>query len=232
MRQQINLYQPIFNRERKQLSAATLASGIGVVIVTLLGISLYANQRVAALAREVESMRERSARQEQMVAKAGEMNAARGNPVDIETRVKQLSETVATRKRALGVLQAGAAGQTLGFAARLEALARRHVEGLWIDNLVLSGTNGSMTLQGETLNADTVPVYLQGLAHERALAGTRFDDFIIERPAPQIQQRQSSEAEAEADGEVAPKPKTVVIQKHIRFRAGSKALTSAAETTS
>ena len=221
MRQQINLYQPIFSREHKQLSAATLVSAVGVVVVTLLGISLYAHQRVGQLAQEVDAMRERAAQQEQMVAQVGELHAARGNPAEIEARVKQLTETVAARKRALSVLQAGAAGQTVGFAARLEALARRHIDGLWIDSLVLSGTNGSMTLQGATLSAGTVPVYLQGLAHERALAGTRFDDFVIERPAAEAVPQVSENDEESA----APKIKAVVPEKHIRFRAGSKALT-------
>jgi hypothetical protein len=223
MRQQINLYQPIFNREHKQLSAMTLVGGVGIVVVALLGTSLYAHHRAGQLAQEVEAMRERAARQEQMVAQVGELQASHGNPAEIEARVKQLTETVAARKRALDVLQAGAAGQTVGFAARLEALARRHVEGLWIDSLVLSGTNGSMTLQGATLNADTVPVYLQGLAHERALAGTRFDDFVIERPTPEAVPQI-----AESDGEegAAAKIKAVATDKHIRFRAGSKALTT------
>jgi Tfp pilus assembly protein PilN len=212
MRQQINLYQPIFSRERKQLSAMTLVSAVGVVVVTLLGISFYADQHVEQLAGEVEAMRERAAHQEQMVAKMAELHSARGNPAEIDARVKQLTETVAARKRALEVLQAGAAGQPVGFAARLEALARRHVEGLWIDSLVLSGTNGSMTLQGATLAVDTVPIYLQGLAHERALAGTRFDDFVIERP-----RAAASDSEAEEETSTG---------KHIRFRAGSKALTT------
>lgn len=214
MRQQINLYQPIFSRERKQLSAVTLVSALGALVVTLLGISFYAHGRVEQLAREVDGVRERATQQEQMVAKVGELHAARGNPAEIEARVKQLTETVAARKRALEVLQAGAAGQTIGFAARLEALARRHVEGLWIDGLVLSGTNGSMTLQGASLAVDTVPVYLQGLAHESALAGTRFDDFVIERP--------KAAATDPADAE----PKPALTEKHIRFRAGSKALTA------
>jgi hypothetical protein len=213
MRQQINLYQPIFSRERKQLSAMTLVSAVGVVVVTLLGISFYAHRHVEQLAGEVDAMRERAAHQEQMVAKLAELHAARGNPADIDARVKQLTDTVAARKRALDVLQAGAAGQTVGFAARLEALARSHVEGLWIDSLVLSGTNGSMTLQGATLAVDTVPMYLQGLAHERALAGTRFDDFVIERPRAETTDSKSEEAPT---------------GKHIRFRAGSKALTTTA----
>jgi hypothetical protein len=223
MRQQINLYQPIFSREHKQLSAVTLVSVLGVVVVTLLGASFYANRRVGELAQQVEVMRERAAQQEQMVAQMGELQASRGNSAEIEARVKQLTETVAARKRALDVLQAGAAGQTVGFAARLEALARRHVEGLWIDNLVLSGTNGSMTLQGATLDADTVPVYLQGLAHERALTGTRFDDFVIERPAPEALPQA---AESDSEEGAAPKLKAVATEQHIRFRAGSKALTA------
>lgn len=214
MRQQINLYQPIFSRERKQLSAMTLVCGVGVVVVTLLGMSLYAHRHVEQLAGEVDAMRERAAHQEQMIAKMGELHAARGNPAEIDARVKQLTETVAARKRALEVLQAGAAGQTIGFAARLEALARRHVEGLWIDSLVLSGTNGSMTLQGATLAVDTVPIYLQGLAHESALAGARFDDFVIERP-------RAAASDSKAEEETA-------TGKHIRFRAGSKALTATA----
>jgi hypothetical protein len=223
MRQQNNLYQPIFSREHKQLSAATLVTAAGVVVIALLGISLYGHLRVEQLAEEVEAMRERAAQQDQMVAKVGELHATLGNPAEIEARVKQLTETVGARKRALNVLQAGAAGQTIGFAARLEALARRHVDGLWIDSLVLSGTNGSMTLQGATLNADTVPAYLQGLAHERALAGTRFDDFVIERPSP-VAVPQIAESDEEAGA--APKIRAVAVEKHIRFRAGSKALTA------
>lgn len=221
MRQQINLYQPIFSREQKQLSSATLVSAIGVVVVTLLGLSAYGYHRVGQLAEEVEAMRARAAQQEQIVAKVGELHANHGNPADIEARVKQLTETVAARKRALNVLQAGAAGQTIGFAARIEALARRHVDGLWIDSLVLSGTNGSMTLQGATLHADTVPVYLQGLAHERALAGTRFDDFVIERPTSEAGPESVRSSDEEG---AAPKIRSVVADKHIRFRAGSKAL--------
>ena len=223
MRQQINLYQPIFNQERKQLSAATVATGLGVVVAMLLGISFYADRRVGQLAQDVEVMRERASRQESIMARAGEMQAARGNPVDINARVKQLTETVAARNKALTILQEGAAGLTTGFASRLEALARRHVEGLWIDGLVLSGTTGSMTLQGATLNADTVPRYLQGLAHETALTGTRFDDFVIERPGREPQQ---APAEASSEEEGVAKPKARPAANHIRFRAGSKSLSA------
>jgi hypothetical protein len=104
----------------------------------------------------------------------------------------------------------------------MEALARRHVDGLWIDKLVLSGTNGSMSLSGATLDADIVPVYLQSLARDSVLSGTRFDEFVIERPA---QEPSATTAPAMDDSGEAPVKKQVAAPKHIRFRAGSKALT-------
>jgi hypothetical protein len=223
MRQQINLYQPIFSHKRKQLSAATVATALGVIVTMLIGICLYANQRVNALAREVEAMRERAAQQQSIMAQAGELQAARGNPVEINARVKHLSESVAARSKALKILQDGAAGQTTGFASRMEALARRHVEGLWIDGLMLSGTTGSMTLQGASLDADTVPTYLQGLAQERALTGTRFDDFVIERPGRAPRSIAASDTE---EGSAVPQPRPAAPTNHIRFRAGSKSLAS------
>lgn len=223
MRQQINLYQPIFNQDRRQLSGVTVASALAVITAMLLGVSVYAARRVDQLELEVQAMRERAAQQEQIVAKAAELHAARGNPAEINARVKQLAESVAARNQALKVLQQGAAGQATGFAARLEALARRHVDGLWLDGVVLSGTTGSMTLRGATLNAGTVPIYLQGLAHETALSGTRFDDFVIERPDPDAQKETSHDTE---EGAATPQPRAPVAVNYIRFRAGNKSLSA------
>lgn len=223
MRQQINLYQPIFTQERKQLSGATVAIGLGLIVATLTGISVYANSSVNTLALELASMRERVVQQEAVMARAAELQAARGNPTEINVRVKHLTESIAARSRALKVLQDGAAGQTTGFASRLEALARRHVEGLWIDGLMLSGTSGAMSLQGATLDADTVPAYLQGLARENALAGTRFDEFVIERPERGLRKEIVEESGAEA-GSATPQPRPAAAANHIRFRAGSSSL--------
>ena len=49
MRQQINLHQPIFRRERKTLSAITVATTLGVVAVALTAFSLYTARGVGRL---------------------------------------------------------------------------------------------------------------------------------------------------------------------------------------
>ncbi|HVF15291.1 MAG TPA: hypothetical protein VNA21_00200 [Steroidobacteraceae bacterium] len=225
MRQQINLYQPIFSEARKPLSAVAVVLVFAVVIAGLTGYSVYANMQLKQLQASVEALRSEQAEQDALLTATGEENAAREKPAAVDARIKKLDRLIAERRSALKVLQSGAAGQASGFAARMEALARRHVEGLWIDKLVLSGTNGSMSLAGSTLDADTVPAYLRSLARDSVLSGTRFDEFVIERPTKAVASTEPTLAE---DGTEMAAKKVVPAAAHIRFRAGSKTLTAPA----
>ena len=197
MRQQINLHQPIFRRERKTLSAITVATTLGVVAVALTTFSLYTARDVGRLQTEVAQLTEQQQKQQAQLAKVGETLSRQARRADVEARVKALTATLSERTQALQVLQSGAAGQTSGFASRMEALARRHVYGLWIDGLAMSGTRSTMSISGGSVDADIVPAYLRSLSSETVLSGTRFDDFVIERPEKGA---------------------------HVRFRAGSKSL--------
>lgn len=182
MRQQINLHQPIFRRERKTLSAVTVAATLGAVAVALTGFSLYTARSVEGLAAQIAALTEQQQNQQAQLAKVGEVLSRQARRSDVEARVKELTATLGERTQALQVLQSGAAGQTSGFASRLEALARRHVNGLWIDGLAMSGTQSTMSITGGSVDAEIVPVYLRSLSSEAVLSGTRFDDFVIERP--------------------------------------------------
>jgi Tfp pilus assembly protein PilN len=182
MRQQINLYQPIFRRERKTLSAVQVAATLGVVAVALTVFSFYTARSSDRLAAEVAQLTEQQQNQQAQLAKVGEALTRHARRADVEARVKALTATLNERTAALQVLQSGAAGQTSGFASRLEALARQHVNGLWIDGLAMSGTHSTMSITGGSVDADIVPTYLRSLSGEAVLSGTRFDDFVIERP--------------------------------------------------
>jgi Tfp pilus assembly protein PilN len=197
MRQQINLYQPIFRRERKPLSAVMVATTLGVVALALTAISVYTARDVERLRGQVAQLIEQQDKQQAELAKVGETLSRPARRSDVEARVKALTATLSERTQALQVLQSGAAGQTSGFASRMEALARRHVDGLWIDGLAMSGTRSTMSISGGSVDADVVPAYLRSLSSETVLSGTRFDDFVIERPEK---------------------------GSHVRFRAGSKSL--------
>jgi hypothetical protein len=181
-RQQVNLYQPVSRREHKAFGGTMVAGALAILVVGLSGFSMYATRSVDALQSDVARLTEAQTQQQAQFAKAGELHSPDSQPTDIQTQVKTLTAALKERTQALHVLQSGGAGQTTGFASRLEALARRHVDGLWIDALALSGTRNTMRLSGGSIDAAIVPSYLRGLSSEPALTGARFDDFVIERP--------------------------------------------------
>lgn len=219
MRQQINLYQPIFSEARKPLSGLTVGTGLVVIIIGLIALSIHTQLRVNRVTAQVEQLQEQQTQAETSLAEATATLNERLNPAVVEARVKRLTASLDERTRALQLLKSGAAGQTTGFAARLEGLARRHVEGLWIDDLMISGTNGSMSIGGATLNVDIVPTYLQSLAKEPVLAGTRFDEFLIERPATAVKRA--------LDADDPDNKRSGASAGFIRFRAGNKELSGA-----
>jgi Tfp pilus assembly protein PilN len=182
MRQQINLYQPILRGEPKLFGSSTALIAVGAVLAMLVAIWGFGTYKVHRLEESAQLLKQEQERQDQALAQAGTFSASRSKPADLEAQVKRAEAEVAARTRALELLRAGAAGHTTGFAARLEALARQHVDGVWIDRMALSGATGAMSLAGATFDANLVPRYLQNLAREPVLAGARFDQLIIDRP--------------------------------------------------
>jgi len=185
LRQQVNLYQPAADGNG---SGTAFSFGTALALAAIVGVSLLAlwgwgQWRVNRLERAVNTLREQ---QQHQAATMTALTAARAqgeSPEQIEGRVNELSLVLATHSRALELLRAGSVGQTDGFSRRLSALARHPLGGLWIDRVVLSGIDGTMSVGGMTLDPELVPRYLRGLATETALTGIRFDQFAIERPS-------------------------------------------------
>ncbi len=184
-RQQINLYQPAADLSRQPFSARAAVLCMSAVLVAVVAIWAYGSWQVSGMQRAVTALEQQQRHQEDTLNAAGAIHAARAKPEQLQAQIKELTGELATRRRALAMLHSGAEGRTVGFSGRLSGLARRHVDGLWIDHIVLSGSAETMTLEGIALDADMVPRYLRDLAQDPDLAGARFDELVIERPVPQ-----------------------------------------------
>lgn len=181
MLQQINLYQPIFRKEQKVFSAQTVAISIGAMAVVLIGIYAFGFWQVLKASKDVDAMSAQQQSQQTMIENSGAALAASANPEQIAARSRQLERELAERRNALNLLRSGGAGETTGFARRMEALARQHIDGVWLQRVVLAGDSHTLSLTGYSADADQIPRYLLALSREAALAGTRFDDFFIDR---------------------------------------------------
>ena len=214
LRQQINLYQPALEPTDGPFRSESALRVCALAAACLLMVWAFGWWRVVRLEHAVRSLGEQQQRQDAtMVA----LNAARAEgmtPEQMQARVAAMTAELAVRKRTLELLKSGTAGEAHGFSSRLAALARRPVQGLWIDHVVLSGMTDSMSVGGTAMDPDLVPRYLRGLAEERPLAGARFDELVIERPG----------AKPKGEGEHASDAPPAAPDRGFRFRAESGAL--------
>jgi len=88
------------------------------------------------------------------------------------------------------------ASPATGFAARLEALGRRQIDGLWLRTIVVGSGDGRLALQGATVDPRLVPQYLAALAEEHAFDGVRFDKLAMRQAKREEAPRNSCSSSA------------------------------------
>jgi Tfp pilus assembly protein PilN len=178
--QQVNLYQPIFRRQRQIFSAVTMLQSAAVVIVALLTIYFYGVWQVGLLEAQVLELEGRERAYSARLARLdpGENTVRRE---EVEREIERLNTTLLAQQRLIDILREQPLGSTAGFSAELAALGRRHSPGLWLTELRVNGGTGSIDLVGRTTDPGMVPAYLLRLGDEAALAGKRFDQFEVER---------------------------------------------------
>ncbi len=179
--QDINLYQPDFRAEDKVFSAMAIAMNLGALTAGLLVITLVTWWHVASVEREIARLGTQDAGHERLIAEGKLLLEKAGSPEEQQARLRALAIELDRRQLALRSLDHSEGAMALGFAARMEALAHQHVDGLWVTGATFTAASHGFALTGSAVTADLVPLYLQALATEPALKGTRLDRLEIER---------------------------------------------------
>jgi hypothetical protein len=180
MYQQINLYQPIFRKQRQVFSATTMAQALAIVIVALLAIYVYGALQVADLEVEVVQLEGREKALTTQLARIDpRLNQNRREEVEAELR--RLNATLLDQQRLVEVLRDDPLGSTEGFSPYLAALGRQRTPELWLTEFAINGGSGAIELAGRSTRPDLVPEYLQRLGREAVLVGQQFDRLEIER---------------------------------------------------
>jgi len=180
MYQQINLYQPIFRKQRQIFSAAAMLQALGIVAAALLVIHGYGLAKVGRLEAEVVQLEGREKALTTQIARIDPALSA-NRRAELETELRRLNATLVDQQKLIDVLRDRPLGDTTGFSGYLAALARQRTPELWLTELAVNGGTRAIELAGRSLRPEIVPEYMQRLGTEGALAGQRFDRFEIER---------------------------------------------------
>jgi hypothetical protein len=130
MYQQINMYQPVFRRQRKIFSAATLLKIIAMTLVLLLALYVQARWKLHGLQRTSDNL---TLNYRQLDARLDKLEASGRTTVDTPPGedIITLQEQVSERRALLGRIDRLSVDTAAGFGDIFEALARQGVPGLW-----------------------------------------------------------------------------------------------------
>lgn len=181
MSQQINLFNPIFLKQKKIFTAVPMAEALGVLLAGALAMAFYAQHSVTALAAESAiSGKQLALRQARLVSVSAQFAPRQKSP--------ELAFSLAAAERqrqalieVTGVLQRGEIGNTRGYSAYFRALARQSDAGVWLTGVSIVGAGNEIGVQGRAAQPAFVPAYIGRLGHETIMHGKTFSSLQIEQ---------------------------------------------------
>ena len=179
MEQQVNLYQPILGAEKHIFSARAIGGSLLTLGACLGGLHAFGVWRTGRIERSVAVIERQVAAETSLREGASAALRPKSSILELQAQALELTADIAARERALDLVNRDTASPTTGFAARLEALGRRQIDGLWLRTIIVGSGDGRLALKGATLDRRLVPQYLAALAEEHAFDGVRFDKLAI-----------------------------------------------------
>lgn len=184
MSQQINLFNPIFRRQKKIFSSVTMVQALGVLVLGIAALAFYSERQVATLEREAARGAEGLAQKQARLVSVTAEFAPRKKSAELAAELAQAEAQLAALQRVSGVIERGELGNTGGYSEYLRALARQGVEGLWLTGLGINGGGAEIGIRGRALDPAMVPGYIGRLTTEPSLRGKSFASLRIDEAAP------------------------------------------------
>ncbi|BBI98653.1 hypothetical protein FGKAn22_03460 [Ferrigenium kumadai] len=182
MSQQINLFNPVFMKQRKYFSLLTMLQALGLIMAGSLCFYAYANYQVRQLEKQAaESVKGYEAEQARLVRFSAEFSPQLAGK-QLQDEVQQMEKHVADQSDLIETLKSGAVGNTTGYSEYLRAFARQVVPGVWLTGFTLIGDASQISLKGGAVSPESLPVYIQRLSKERIMQGKTFATLQMQQP--------------------------------------------------
>lgn len=185
MSQQVNLFNPIFLKQKKYFSAVTMLQGLGLILAGAIALSFYAKHQLSELSSQLSAATQQLNGAKAQLAKVTAEYAPRQKSKSLEDEVLRAEAELKSQTRALEVVQKGGVGDTQGYSEYLRAFSRQIVGGLWLTGFSIDGGGKAIELKGRALQPDLVPAYINRLKNEKVMRGKTFSNLAMEQPRPE-----------------------------------------------
>ncbi|RJG25827.1 PilN domain-containing protein [Massilia cavernae] len=177
MSQQINLFNPVFLKQKKVFSSIAMARALVVLMVGALALVAYGRQHVNALEREAKAV---GVQLEQKQARQAMVNAEfapRAPGKALQDEIVQTEAQLKALRSVSGVMARGELGNAAGYSEYFKALARQNMDGLWLTGVSVAGSD--IGIRGRALDSTMVPGYITRLTREPVMQGKTFASLQI-----------------------------------------------------
>ena len=184
MSQQINLFNPIFMKQRKYFSLLAMLQALGLIIAGSLIFYGYAIYQVNQLNLQLEENTKRyNAEQVRLARYVAEFSPQQSNQL-LQDEVQHLEKQVAEQNEIIDTLKSGAVGNTTGYSEYMRAFSRQVVQGLWLTSFKVTGDAAQISLSGGVVSPELLPAYIQRLGKERIMQGKTFSTLKMQQSKP------------------------------------------------
>lgn len=179
--QQVNLYQPIFRRQRLPFSAGVMGINIGIAALLMLAATLFAMYQLHELQQGTDTLEEKKQQlQVQLDAVREKLKPRKLNHLLLAQKGR-LDSDLADARRLSRLLANEIEEQGRPYSVYFRGLAESSIEGLWLEQLKISQGGGLLSLSGAALKPELVPRLLQALKNKDAFEGHSFGEVRMLR---------------------------------------------------
>lgn len=179
MSQQINLFNPVFLKQKQVFGSRAMAQALGVLLAGVLAMAAYGWQQVATLEKQVKAARAQLAQKEARQALVNAEFAPREPGKALADEIVGAEAQLRALSAMSDMLGRGELGNTAGYSEYFKALARQNVNGLWLTGVTVAGAD--IGIRGRALEGALIPGYITRLMREPVMQGKSFGSLQIAR---------------------------------------------------
>lgn len=180
MSQQINLFNPVFLKQKKYFSVVTMLQALGLIVLGSGVFYAYAMYQVKLLTLQSEETAKRYASEQVRFANYATEFSPERSQLMLTEELKSLESQLASQTELIDTLKTGVIGNTEGYSEYMRAFARQSVDGLWLTGFDIAGDGAEMNLHGGAQSGKLLPSYIRRLNKEPIMRGKTFAAMKID----------------------------------------------------
>jgi len=206
MSQQINLFEGGLVKSKDWFTLPVVA----LVYVLAAGVMFYLFTGIEAENAALQTQRNQAVTQYETMQKKVDQFAQRVTPIDnskLEAELKTLKSRFDMQSQILAIFQQSISDAASHLVDYMRALTAQQQPGLWLTGFRIEPAAQHVTLSGQALHSEDIPLYLDLLSAQRIFEGTQFSGIQFKQV--ELHRPQATATPASAPQAVAPPPAPV-----------------------